>query len=134
VCQHIDRLRPVLRLLSGLGCRLAVSKAGLTVVSTSYIKSLQVEIVKLHPGLVRSIDKRDENQLFVQSLTGACAGTRAQVFAASVRTRNEWQTLKERGIHGGQGDFSRRRNRSTWGVKNIHVVIVFKLIAGQKLT
>ena len=105
VCQHIDRLRPVLRLLSGLGCRLAVSKAGLTVVSTSYIKSLQVEIVKLHPGLVRSIDKRDENQLFVQSLTGACAGTRAQVFAAGVRTRNEWQTLKERGIHGGQGDF-----------------------------
>lgn len=74
-------------------------------VSTSYIKSLQVEIVKLHPGLVRSIDKRDENQLFVQSLTGACAGTHAQVFAASVRTRNEWQTLKERGIHGGQGDF-----------------------------
>ncbi|EPH2541657.1 RNase E specificity factor CsrD [Serratia marcescens] len=102
VCQHIDRLRPVLKLLSGLGCRLAVSKAGLTVVSTSYIKSLQVEIVKLHPGLVRSIDKRDENQLFVQSLTG---GTHAQVFAASVRTRNEWQTLKERGIHGGQGDF-----------------------------
>ncbi|MDR8489681.1 RNase E specificity factor CsrD [Serratia nevei] len=100
VCQHIDRLRPVLKLLSGLGCRLAVSKAGLTVVSTSYIKSLQVEIVKLHPGLVRSIDKRDENQLFVQSLTG-----HAQVFAASVRTRNEWQTLKERGIHGGQGDF-----------------------------
>ncbi|MFI8417999.1 RNase E specificity factor CsrD [Serratia sp. NPDC078593] len=105
VCQHIDRLRPVLRLLSGLGCRLAVSQAGLTVVSTSYIKSLQVEIVKLHPGLVRSIDRRDENQLFVQSLTSACNGTSAQVFAASVRTRNEWQTLKERGILGGQGDF-----------------------------
>ncbi|MDU3935137.1 MAG: RNase E specificity factor CsrD [Serratia liquefaciens] len=105
VCQHIDRLRPVLKLLSGLGCRLAVSQAGLTVVSTSYIKSLPVELVKLHPGLVRSIDKRDENQLFVQSLTGACEGTSTQVFAASVRTRNEWQTLKERGILGGQGDF-----------------------------
>jgi RNase E specificity factor CsrD len=105
VCQHIDRLRPVLRLLTGVGCRLAVSQAGLTVVSTSYIKSLPVEIVKLHPGLVRSIDRRDENQLFVQSLTGACEGTQAKVFAASVRTRNEWQTLKERGILGGQGDF-----------------------------
>ncbi|QPT13186.1 RNase E specificity factor CsrD [Serratia rubidaea] len=105
VCQHIDRLRPVLRLIAGLGCRLAVSQAGLTVVSTAYIKSLQVEIVKLHPGLVRSIDKRDENQLFVQSLSSACEGTSAQLFAASVRTRGEWQTLKERGIHGGQGDF-----------------------------
>ncbi|VEA68451.1 Regulator of CsrB and CsrC decay CsrD [Serratia plymuthica] len=105
VCQHIDRLRPVLRLLSGLGCRLAVSQAGLTVVSASYIKSLPVEIVKLHAGLVRGIDKRDENQLFVQSLTGACEGTSAKVFAASVRTNDEWQTLKERGILGGQGDF-----------------------------
>ena len=34
----------------------------------------------------------------------------------------------------GRATFSRRRNRSTWGVKNIHVVIVFKLIDGQKLT
>lgn len=73
VCPLVDRLCPVLRLLSGLGCRLAVSQAGLTVVSTSYLKSLQVEIVKRPPGLVRSIDKRDENQLFVQSLAGACA-------------------------------------------------------------
>lgn len=105
VCQHIDRLRPVLRLFSGLGCRLVVSQAGLTVVSTSYIKSLPVEIVKLHPGLVRSIDRRDENKLFVQSLAGACEGTHTQVFAVGVRTRNEWQTLKECGILGGQGDF-----------------------------
>jgi RNase E specificity factor CsrD len=105
VCQHIDRLRPVLRLFSGLGCRLVVSQAGLTVVSTSYIKSLPVEIVKLHPGLVRSIDRRDENQLFVQSLTGACEGTHTHVFAVGVRTRNEWQTLKECGVLGGQGDF-----------------------------
>lgn len=103
LCQHIDRLRPALRLLSGLGCRLAVSQAGLTVVSTSYIKSLPVEIVKLHPGLVRSIDRRIENQLFVESLTGACEGSHAQVFAAGVRTRNEWQTLLDKGVRGGQG-------------------------------
>lgn len=105
LCQHIERLRPVLRLLTGLGCRLAVSQAGLTVVSIAYIKSLPVEIVKLHPGLVRSIDKRDENQLFVQSLTAACEGSHTKVFAASIRTRNEWQTLKECGVLGGQGDF-----------------------------
>lgn len=103
VCQHVHRLRPVLRLLSGLGCRLAVPQAGLTVVSTTCIKLLQVEIVKRHPGLVRSTDKRHENQLFVQSLTGACA----QVFAANVLTRSEWRTLKECGIRGGQGEFFR---------------------------
>ncbi|WKZ92029.1 RNase E specificity factor CsrD [Chimaeribacter arupi] len=105
LCQHIDRLRPVLRLLHGLGCRLVVAQAGLTVVSTTYIKSLPVELVKLHPGLVRSIDRRVENQLFVQSLVNACDGTQVQVFAAGVRTAEEWQTLKEKGVHGGQGDY-----------------------------
>ncbi|MBW7981787.1 RNase E specificity factor CsrD [Enterobacillus tribolii] len=105
VCQHIDRLRPVVRLIQGMGCQVIVAQAGLKVVSTSYIKQLQVTMVKLHPGLVRNIDKRVENQLFVQSLTSACEGTSACVFAASVRTREEWLTLKAKGIAGGQGDF-----------------------------
>jgi RNase E specificity factor CsrD len=105
LCQHIDRLRPALRLLMGLGCRLAVSQAGLTVVSTSYLKSFPIERVKLHPGLVRDIDKRVENQLFVQSLLSACKGTQAKVYASGVRTIDEWLVLLENGIHGGQGDF-----------------------------
>src|SRR5476649_1234689 len=105
LCQHTDRLRPAIRLLQGLGCRLAVSQAGLTVVSTSYLKTFPVERVKLHPGLVRDIDKRIENQLFVQSLISACEGTQARVFASGVRTKEEWAMLVEKGIHGGQGDF-----------------------------
>lgn len=105
LCQHIDKLRPAIRLLQGMGCRLAVSQAGLTVVSTSYLKSFPVDRVKLHPGLVRDIDKRVENQLFVQSLISACEGTQAKVFASGVRTKEEWTMLVEKGIHGGQGAF-----------------------------
>ncbi|AJJ62406.1 RNase E specificity factor CsrD [Yersinia aldovae] len=105
VCQHIDQIRPMIRLLLGVGCKVMVSQAGLTVVSTSYLKLLRVEMIKLHPGLVRSINLRYENQLFVESLTGACAGTHAKVFAAEVLTREEWQTLQAKGVHGGQGNF-----------------------------
>ncbi|MFP9229850.1 RNase E specificity factor CsrD [Pectobacterium cacticida] len=105
ICQYIGRLRPVLNDILGFGCRLAVTQAGLTLVSTAYIKSLPVEIIKLHPGLVRSLDRRPENQLFVQSLTEACKGTSTRVFAASVRTKEEWRTLLDKGVYGGQGDF-----------------------------
>lgn len=105
VCQHISRLQPIVRLIQALGARIAVVQAGLTVVSTSYIKDLHVEVVKLHPGLVRNIEKRTENQLFVQSLVEACSGTQAQLFAAGIRSRSEWQTLVGRGVTGGQGDF-----------------------------
>ncbi|WP_111742109.1 RNase E specificity factor CsrD [Leminorella richardii] len=106
VCQYSDRLRPVIRLLHGLGCRLGVVQAGLTVVSSSmYVKSIPVEVIKLHPGLVRNIDKRPENQLFVDNLMAACEGTSVVVMAASVRTRAEWETLLSRGVVGGQGEF-----------------------------
>lgn len=105
VCQHISRLRPVLRLIEALGVRVVVMQAGLTLVGTSWLKELTVEIVKLHPGLVRNIDKRSENQLLVQSLVEACKGTPTQVFAAGVCSRSEWQVLRECGVQGGQGVF-----------------------------
>ncbi|MGY0161090.1 RNase E specificity factor CsrD [Edwardsiella tarda] len=105
VCAHQARLAPMLRLLRGLECQLVVSQAGLRIVSTTYIKQLQVSLIKLHPALVRNIDQRIENQLFVQSITGACEGTLAQVFATGVRSREEWRVLQEKGIAGGQGDF-----------------------------
>lgn len=104
VCQHIGRLRGVIRLFRALGVRVIVIHAGLTVVSTSYIKELEIELIKLHPGLIRNIDKRPENQLFVKSLVEACHGTQARVFAAGVRQRGEWQALRENGVAGGQGD------------------------------
>jgi RNase E specificity factor CsrD len=105
VCQHISRLQPVVRLINALGSRVAVTQAGLTLVSTSWIKALDVELLKLHPGIVRNIEKRTENQLLVQSLVEACKGTHTRVFATGVRSRGEWQTLIERGVSGGQGDF-----------------------------
>ncbi|KSB87039.1 hypothetical protein LFZ31_05260 [Salmonella enterica subsp. enterica serovar Newport str. S09097] len=87
------------------GVRVAVTQAGLTLVSTSWIKALNVELLKLHPSLVRNIEKRTENQLLVQSLVEACAGTPTQVYETGVRSRGEWQTLTKRGVAGGQGDF-----------------------------
>lgn len=105
VCQHISRLGSAFRLLKGFGCRIAINQAGLTVVSTAYIRQFEVELIKLHPALVRNIERRTENQLFVRSLLESCTRTSTQVFAAGVRTRGEWQILAELGVAGGQGDF-----------------------------
>lgn len=105
VGQHLCRLHEAFHLLKGFGCRIAITGAGLTLVSTTYIKAVSPELIKLHPGLVRNIDRRKENQLFVQSLLESCKGTQTQIFAAGVKTRSEWQTLTESGINGGQGEF-----------------------------
>ncbi|MGK3144480.1 RNase E specificity factor CsrD [Pantoea sp. C2G6] len=105
VCQHINGLTPVFRALNAFGCRIAVNQAGLTVVSSAYIRQLPLELIKLDAGLVRNIERRTENQLFVQSLLEVCKSTHTKVFATGVRTKAEWQTLVALGVAGGQGDF-----------------------------
>ncbi len=113
VCQYIGRLQPVMRLVNALGVRVAVVQAGLTLVGTSWIKQLDAELIKLHPGLARNIEKRSENQLLVQSLVEACKGMPMQVFATGVRSRSEWLVLSQCGVTGGQGNFLRPHSHLT---------------------
>ncbi|MCZ8487858.1 EAL domain-containing protein [Vibrio lentus] len=55
---HLDYMRPVAKMLSGLGCTVIVGQAGRTIVSTHYIKDLKVNYIKLHRSLIKKIDQR----------------------------------------------------------------------------
>ena len=103
--KHLDAMRPVTRMLVGLGCKLVVDQAGRTIVSTHYIKDIRADYIKLHRSLVREINLRQENQLFVRSMLGACADSDVQVIAVGVENANEWQVLKQLGVNGGQGRY-----------------------------
>jgi RNase E specificity factor CsrD len=103
VIAHLDYMRPVAKMLKGLGCKVTVGQAGRTIVSTHYIKDLKVDFIKLHRSLVKKIDQRHENQLFVRSLIGACGDAPTQVIAVGVETKSEKNALLELGIHGYQG-------------------------------
>ncbi|NLS14592.1 RNase E specificity factor CsrD [Vibrio sp. SM6] len=103
--RHLDYMRPVIRMLRGLGCAVVVGQAGRTIVSTHYIKDLQIDYLKLHRSLIKRIEQRHENQLFVRSMLGAGADTQVKIIAVGVETEREWQTLLELGVHGGQGRY-----------------------------
>ncbi|CAK2084657.1 RNase E specificity factor CsrD [Vibrio crassostreae] len=102
---HLDYMRPVAKMLRGLGCKVIVGQAGRTIVSTHYIKDLKVNYIKLHRSLIKKIDQRHENQLFVRSLIGACGDSPTQVIAVGVETKQEKNTLIELGINGYQGRY-----------------------------
>ena len=101
--QHLDRVKPILMNAKAKGCQLAVGQVGQNIVSTNYIRELEVDYLKLHAHLTRNIDSSSENQLFVRSLLGACENTTTRVFALSVETSAEWKTMKLLGVYGGQG-------------------------------
>ncbi|MEZ9436960.1 RNase E specificity factor CsrD [Vibrio atlanticus] len=102
---HLDYMRPVAKMLRGLGCKVVVGQAGRTIVSTHYIKDLKVDYIKLHRSLVKKIEQRHENQLFVRSLIGACGDSPTEVIAVGVETKQEKNTLIELGINGYQGRY-----------------------------
>ncbi len=101
--RHLDYMRPVAKMIVGLGCRLVVGQAGRSIVSTHYLKDLGVHELKLHRSLVKKIEQSQENQLFVRSMLGAAANTQARVIAVGVETQQEWQTLQDLGVKGAQG-------------------------------
>ena len=101
--QHLDYMRPVIKMLSGLGIKIIVNQAGRTIVSTHYIKDLSVDYLKLHRSLVKRIDQRPENQLFIRSMLGACSDLPTSVIAVGIENSKEWKVLLSLGIQGGQG-------------------------------
>ncbi|RTZ14305.1 RNase E specificity factor CsrD [Vibrio aquaticus] len=105
VVQHLDYMRPVIKMIAGVGCQVAIGQAGRSIVSTHYLKELPVSFLKLHRSLVKKIEQRHENQLFVRSLLGACAGLTTRVIAVGVDNKQEYRTILELGVHGIQGRY-----------------------------
>ncbi|MDG3084803.1 RNase E specificity factor CsrD [Vibrio hannami] len=101
--KHLDFMRPVVKMISGSGCTVIVGQAGRTITSTHYIKDLNVDYLKLHRSLVKKIEQRQENQLFIRSIVGACDKSKTKVIAVGVETGREWRALVELGVDGGQG-------------------------------
>lgn len=105
VVTHLGEVRPIAKMLKSFGCQLIVEQAGRTIVSTHYIKDLNIDYIKLHRSLIKDIHQRYENQLFVRSILGACETTGAQVLAVGIENKKELKLLKELGVEGGQGRF-----------------------------
>ncbi|GAB2909897.1 EAL domain-containing protein [Rheinheimera gaetbuli] len=101
--KHFKKLRIKLQKLHKAGFALIVDQVGLVIDNAIYADELPLESVKLHPSVVRNIDKHLEQQLFVRGLIAGYAGKGIKVIATGVELESEWLTLQKLGIAGGQG-------------------------------
>ncbi len=53
--KHLDYMRPVIKMLNGLGCKVVVGQAGRSIVSTYYLKELSIDYLKLHRSLIKQM-------------------------------------------------------------------------------
>ena len=102
---NITELAPALEQLNNAGMKIIADKVGQYVVSANYINIYPIYAMKLHRSIVLDIDKKTENQVFIQSLKTLVAAKSIAVYALGVERKAEWRTLLQLDIKGGQGHF-----------------------------
>ncbi|ARD43956.1 EAL domain-containing protein [Colwellia sp. PAMC 21821] len=102
---NLTQLQPALAALNNAGVKIIADKVGQYVVSAHYINIYPIYAMKLHRSIVIDIDKKTENQVFIQSLKTLAAAKNIPVYALGVEKQAEWRTLLQLGVKGGQGHF-----------------------------
>ncbi|HAT42297.1 MAG TPA: GGDEF domain-containing protein [Rheinheimera sp.] len=101
--RHFKALKPKLLRLHQLGFVLVIDHAGLTLNEDALLPELPLESVKLHPSVVRHVEKQLEQQLFIRGMVASYHNRGVRVLASGVETEAEWQCLQKLGVSGAQG-------------------------------
>lgn len=96
-------LKPKLIRLNNLGFSVIIDHVGLSIEDCPYLNEIAIEAIKLHPSVIRGIDKQLEQQLYIRGLLASNTQQQARVIACGVETQAEWQTLQKLGISAAQG-------------------------------
>jgi len=97
------QLERVLRPLRDRGMRVSVDDAGAGHSSFRHILRLRPEYIKLDMSLTRDIDHDHARRALAAALIGFARETGSELIAEGVETAAELATLRELGVHKGQG-------------------------------
>jgi EAL domain-containing protein (putative c-di-GMP-specific phosphodiesterase class I) len=95
--------RVVLGQLRAAGARIAVDDTGAGFASLRHVLMLQPDVIKLDLSLTRDVDVDRRQQALVRAVTAFAAQVGATVLAEGVETQAQLDTLRDIGVHLGQG-------------------------------
>ncbi len=85
------------------GVRIAIDDAGAGYASLQHILKLEPDVIKFDTSLTRGIDTDPSRIAMISALTEYARRTKSTVVAEGVETPEEEGTLRELGVHKGQG-------------------------------
>ncbi len=100
---NYDDLQAALRAMRQRGVRIAIDDAGAGYASLQHILKLEPDVIKFDTSLTRGIDTDPSRIAMISALTEYARRTKSTVVAEGVETPEEEGTLRELGVHKGQG-------------------------------
>ena len=101
--QNLSLTRSVATQIRQLGCLLILDDFGLGPTSLQYLEKLSIDMVKIHPSLIRSLRDEPKNLSFVKNLTQMLHGFHLKVGAKSVEDPQLLDLLRDIGMDYAQG-------------------------------
>lgn len=100
---HLEAVKSAFSRLRETGARLSIDRFGQSTASVGYLRSLEVDYIKLDGGYTRGLTESTDRQFFVQALVGIAHGLGIQVVTEYIENERDFQMVKSLLVDGAQG-------------------------------
>jgi EAL domain-containing protein (putative c-di-GMP-specific phosphodiesterase class I) len=100
---HLDAVKAAFSRLRETGARLSIDRFGQSTASVGYLRSLEVDYIKLDGGYTRGLTESTDRQFFVQALVGIAHGLGIQVVTEYIESERDFAMVKSLLVDGAQG-------------------------------
>jgi diguanylate cyclase (GGDEF)-like protein len=101
--QNVQASKRFIAMVHRLGARITVERFGVGLTSFKFFRDLKPDHIKMDGSYTRNIDEDKNNQYFMRLIVDLAHRIDVKVFAETIETANEKQTLENLQIDGTQG-------------------------------
>ncbi|OZG74937.1 signal transduction protein [Hahella sp. CCB-MM4] len=105
---NLHNISDFIQELQEYGCRFCLGNYGSGVASYQYLKQLPVDMIKIDGTFIRELEKDQNDQMMVRSMTEMAHYLNREVIAPQVETKEAFEVLKQLGVDYAQGYYIER--------------------------
>ncbi len=105
IIAHLGAVKAAFSRLRETGARLSIDRFGQSTASVGFLRSLEIDYIKIDGGYTRGLVESTDRQFFVQALVGIAHGLGIQVVTEYIETEQEFEMVKSLMVDGAQGYF-----------------------------
>ena len=105
IINKIESIKTALHRLRETGAHCSIDRFGQSTASVGFLRSLEIDYIKIDGSYTRGIIDSSDRQFFVQALVGIAHGLGIQVITEYIETAQEFEAVKGLMVDGAQGYF-----------------------------
>lgn len=105
IISHLDTVKAAFSRLRESGARLSIDRFGQSTASLGFLRSLEIDYIKIDGGYTRGMVESTDKQFFIQALVGIAHGLGIQVVTEYVESEQDFAMAKSLMVDGAQGYF-----------------------------